>query len=1009
MSVFLKTLEKDLEARRSFISAVKAAGRVGSDPFTGKISNVLGGLGNQDLALASEQLSHNRGYVYALIRLIHNRISGQELRVARVISKKENQRVMQFGPRCQGERLCKQYIEKYVPKNFHRRLNSAEVLDEHPIIDLFANPNPVMISPIIWQMLVDSMETTGRGFLWFRPAEETLSGDIEIWPWPSSWVEAIHGSNKLFESWKVHSPTGDEPLIIPGGQMAFFYYPDPSSPIGALSPLQALANSVLADEYVEIAQRTSFKHGPNPALALTIGRMPGMTGDSDPSKRPTLTKEQRYSILNMIKSQYSGVLNHGMPLLLDGFIQDVKRIDASPREMDYMTSGQSTKGRLAQGWGVNLISMGEMESANRACHDDATELLTRRGWLKYDEINGGDEAGTVNQKTGQLEWQQVQKIHIYPDYKGEMVRLSGLKVDAMVTPDHRMWKTRHIQIDGPDGSRPLTRSIPWSFAPASDLKCHDTMLLSPNRAAFDMPGEQLSLLLDALLLGDGSHRVPDSRCNYSGKTATYFTTSNVLADQVQTLALLCGRSSRRGKRMKSGVYPVTVTTASTRFAILPKHLSREHYEGTVWCVTVPNGLIITRRNGKTLVSGNSSSVADQHLCDNVLNPRISLISEVLTRFINQADYLGITGGDKYLVYLEQATSKDVDYELQRDVAMLGQAAMSRNEFRSRHNMARIKDGDNVVIGGVVIPIVSEEHKEAEKESSPHSPASMINTQKRRGRDKFKTLAESLGQEDTALIILRHADEIKKEFAPDLAEFFQDMGREWRATLEPHFNGHAVANTVYDEIDVDHWTNKLRERCRPHLEKHSTTGASLAWEMYTPRKSFQVNEKGFLENFSRLPGRVFNAAKKTVSNILSLGYWNNIIGGVRDHIAADAADTSHTKSDLADIIDKRLGEDASAKKAENVASVEGMGATNGGHHDGMDDMHESGDLHTKTWKTMEDDLVRRSHAQLQDATVAIDEDFMVGGFPAKYPCDPALPIAQRANCRCVAVGGNDEWI
>lgn len=37
----------------------------------------------------------------------------------------------------------------------------------------------------------------------------------------------------------------------------------------------------------------------------------------------------------------------------------------------------------------------------------------------------------------------------------------------------------------------------------------------------------------------------------------------------------------------------------------PDDVTLEGYEGKVHCVTVPNGLVITRRNGKTLVSGNS--------------------------------------------------------------------------------------------------------------------------------------------------------------------------------------------------------------------------------------------------------------------------------------------------------------------------------------------------------------------------------------------------------------------
>jgi hypothetical protein len=76
--------------------------------------------------------------------------------------------------------------------------------------------------------------------------------------------------------------------------------------------------------------------------------------------------------------------------------------------------------------------------AVRWCHDTDTECLTDSGWKEYDKLSSDDRIGTMNQKTGKLEFQAPTKIHIY-DYAGPMVRVKNAKVDMMVTPDHRMY------------------------------------------------------------------------------------------------------------------------------------------------------------------------------------------------------------------------------------------------------------------------------------------------------------------------------------------------------------------------------------------------------------------------------------------------------------------------------------------------------------------------------------------------------------------------------------------
>jgi hypothetical protein len=65
-------------------------------------------------------------------------------------------------------------------------------------------------------------------------------------------------------------------------------------------------------------------------------------------------------------------------------------------------------------------------------------ILTRRGWLKHDEVAVGDETIGYNPKTGKSEWTRVTAVHHYAD---KPVITYGNKFwQATYTPNHR-WLT----------------------------------------------------------------------------------------------------------------------------------------------------------------------------------------------------------------------------------------------------------------------------------------------------------------------------------------------------------------------------------------------------------------------------------------------------------------------------------------------------------------------------------------------------------------------------------------
>lgn len=121
----------------------------------------------------------------------------------------------------------------------------------------------------------------------------------------------------------------------------------------------------------------------------------------------------------------------------------------------------------------------------------------------------------------------------------------------------------------------------------------------------DASPEQIDVFLRFFILGDG---------NKEGRTI--YTSSKRLADQLQELLQKAGKSAiigvddRRGRSIllhgrefvtKNINYRIHISTDKEKKI----RSSKEFYEGKIGCVSVPNGTLYVRRNGRPAWSGNS--------------------------------------------------------------------------------------------------------------------------------------------------------------------------------------------------------------------------------------------------------------------------------------------------------------------------------------------------------------------------------------------------------------------
>ena len=135
---------------------------------------------------------------------------------------------------------------------------------------------------------------------------------------------------------------------------------------------------------------------------------------------------------------------------------------------------------------------------------------------------------------------------------------------------------------------------------------------------------QLSILFDALMLGDGTY----SKRHKNSTSMAYYTNSKILADDVQEIAIKLG-------------YRAIVTNGSRCFRVLmqqgtnyqlrkDKNLNLIDYTGKVYCFNVPNHLFFVRRNGRVSIQGNTAETQAAMTKSKGLDTLASLISKTFT-------------------------------------------------------------------------------------------------------------------------------------------------------------------------------------------------------------------------------------------------------------------------------------------------------------------------------------------------------------------------------------------
>lgn len=146
------------------------------------------------------------------------------------------------------------------------------------------------------------------------------------------------------------------------------------------------------------------------------------------------------------------------------------------------------KMRLIDTGGRWWITMTPVEGM---CVDEETQLLSKRGWLYYWQVEPDDVVLTYNQKTKHTEWLIIESMYVNPRYSGLMTEFvqgdRAGNISALVTPDHK-WVVRDK-----------------GLVPTNELKQHNRVIINAECASDPYPiYEDDFVALIGWVLTDGS-------------------------------------------------------------------------------------------------------------------------------------------------------------------------------------------------------------------------------------------------------------------------------------------------------------------------------------------------------------------------------------------------------------------------------------------------------------------------------------------------------------------------
>jgi len=220
----------------------------------------------------------------------------------------------------------------------------AAELNQHPLLDLLARPNPRQDGASLLEAVSSHLLLAGNAYLEAVGIDGEANPNVrelyalrpdrmKVVPGPDGWPQAyeytVAGSTVRFEQ------SAALPPIL---QLTMF---NPLDDYYGLSPLEAAAVAVDTHNSAAKWNKALLDNAARPSGALVY----------DGPEGAVMSDAQFERLKKELADQYQGTANAGRPLLLEGGL-DWKAMSLSPKDMDFMEAKHSAAREIALAFGV---------------------------------------------------------------------------------------------------------------------------------------------------------------------------------------------------------------------------------------------------------------------------------------------------------------------------------------------------------------------------------------------------------------------------------------------------------------------------------------------------------------------------------------------------------------------------------------------------------------------------------------------------------------------------------
>ena len=272
-------------------------------------------------------------------------------------------------------------------------------------------------------------------------------------------------------------------------------------------------------------------------------------------------------------------------------------------------------------------------------------------------------------------------------------------------------------------------------------------------------------------------------------------------------------------------------------------------------------------------------------------------------------------------------------------------------------------------------------------------------------------AVNLLMKSTARVWLKAHARSQPAMIKKLRGYFQAQGKSFVKDLAQVLDGEETlegkdAGVLVEQCfgSVGEWAGQLADLVEPSLIRAGIQGAALQVALIT-RIGRGAEAKGKDEDRLKdaLLASVIRQIKTDSVGTSSWKLINETTKTKLTKVVQRSIDRGDTPDQLATAISTATSRSATANRAAGIALVELNCAMNCGRTVAFDDFIKDGLDLVQEWVSMGDDLVRETHDEADGQVIEDGELFVVGDCQTPYPGHSSMPIEERANCRCIALG------